>query len=512
MPKARTNSKLSLDGRTLNLGDVDRVARAGIPPRITLNRQAQSRIRAGHAFVRRVIGDHRTVYGINTGFGRLADVSIPLGDLRQLQRNLILSHSAGVGPLCLREEVRAMMLLRLNLLARGHSGVRLEVARRLADFLNLGICPLVPRWGSVGASGDLAPMAHIALALIGEGQVEIGGRLTGASRVLSRLKLAPIVLEPKEGLALVNGVQASTALLALAINDLRRLMAAADAVCALTSLAVGARPEAFDLRLARVRPHPGHLHSAQRVMALLQGQPGVGDTKRVQDPYSIRCAPQVHGVCHEAIEASAETCTIEMNSSTDNPLLFPQQGDALSGGNFHGAPIGHAADRCAIAICDAAAISERRTALLMDPQFNQATPFLTPSRAEGLHSGMMMWQVTAASLVSAMKTLAHPASVDSIPTSLGQEDHVSMSFWAADKLRQSVERWRYVLAIEALAAWRTLALRGRIPKKGPLAQLSKVIGTAHGRSFADAVLGTAVEKLARELALAEGVLPRRGGA
>ncbi|MBI3872879.1 MAG: histidine ammonia-lyase [candidate division Zixibacteria bacterium] len=491
---------LRLDGRSLTLGDFARVASGSRPPRVTIAASARRRMSAAEKVVLDVLRGDRAVYGVNTGFGRLAEVRIRPDQHRQLQRNLILSHSAGVGPLCTRAEVRGMILLRLNLLAQGHSGVSRRPADRLAFFLNADLCPDVPRHGSVGASGDLAPMAHVALAVIGEGTVRLAGKPMSSRTALRRLRLSPLLLAAREGLALINGVQASTALLALAVADCRRLLESADLTGALSALAMAARPESFDPRLAEVRHHPGQAESARRIARYLRSSGArLTPSSRVQDPYSVRCAAQVHGVGRDSLAVAVGVCECEMNAATDNPLVFAESREILAGGNFHGAPIGHTADHLAAVVTDLASISERRTALLMDPQFNRATPFLVPPHGEGLHSGMMMWQVTAASLVSEMKTLAHPASVDSIPTSMGQEDHVSMSMWAADKLRRIVERWLVVLSIEALGAWRALTIQDRLPRRGPLGELAQSIGKLHGTKLADRMLGPTVEEIGRLL-------------
>lgn len=499
MPGKNSRQPLQVDGDSLTLESFERVARPDPATRVVLSRRAISRMERACSVIRRVVHDGLVVYGVTTGFGRLAEINISPSQRRSLQRNLILSHATGVGPLCTRSEVRGMMLLRLNLLANGHSGTRVAIARRLAVFLNSDLCPVVPRRGSVGASGDLAPMAHIALAVIGEGEVFLSGRRQNAGRALSSLKLSPINLEAKEGLALINGVQASTALLALSLCNIRRLMEVADLTCALTAVAINARKEAFDPRLAAVRGHAGHMQSSRRILQYLRSSGRRRDPKRVQDPYSIRCAPQVHGACRDTVAVAVLTCETEMNAVTDNPIVFPDSGDIVTGGNFHGAPIGHTADQLAASIADVAAISERRIAVLMDPALTDATSFLGPANGEGLHSGLMMWQVTAAALVSEMKTLAHPASVDSIPTSLGQEDHVSMSMWAADKLGQVVERWRTVVAIEALAAWRAVALADRIPQGGLLRSVTDRLRELNRPSFADALLGSTIQTIESEI-------------
>lgn len=500
MAPRRSSSAITIDGHSLTLENLEHVARADNAPVIRLSANAKRAMQRSRDLVTRVIAEQRTVYGINTGFGHLADVRIDAGALETLQRNLIMSHAAGIGPECARDQVRAMMLLRLNCLACGHSGARVEIAERLADLLIHDICPVVPCRGSVGASGDLAPMAHIALTLIGEGKVHHRGRLTSAQRALAAHKLKPLVLQPKEGLALINGVQASTAILALALTDMKRLIEAQDAVCALTVVALGARRDAFDQRIADARPHPGQVLSTKRLNYWLTGCAEPDPSRlRVQDPYSVRCAPQVHGPCRETIASGCEVCEREMNAATDNPLLFPAEGDVISGGNFHGAVIGQTADRCTAAIADAASIAERRVSLLMDPCVSGASRFLAPLGGEGVNSGLMMWQVTAAALVSEMKTLSHPASVDSIPTSLNQEDHVSMSMWAARKMADCVALWRNVLAIEAVAAWRTLLIKKQVPVHGQLKRIAELVSEHHGRRLDDAILGKVIAKVGDEL-------------
>jgi len=496
--KPSTKGRLHLDGRSLRLVNFARVARADVPPRVSLSTQARALMAKSAQHVRAMLKSQQTVYGVNTGFGRLAEVRISASDLAALQRNLIVSHAAGVGPPCEREEVRGMIVLRLNCLAKGLSGVRPQIADRLSAMLNNDILPLVPQRGSVGASGDLAPMAHIALTVIGEGDVDVGGRRMPAKRAWAAIGIDPIELHAKEGLALINGVQASTSMLALALDDLRMLIEAADQIAALTAHAIAARHDPFESVLAQARPHPGQAVSARNILAALRAAERRSPAKRVQDPYAVRCTPQVHGVCHDAVLSATRVVETEFNSATDNPLIFGE-GRAISGGNFHGAPIGHAADHLAAVVADVASISERRVCLLMDPVYNGATPFLVPKGGEGLHSGLMMWQVTAASQVSELKTLAHPASVDSIPTSLGQEDHVSMSMWASIKLRRAVERWRTVLAIEAMAAWRASRLNGRLPQRGALLRAANTIGATHGSSLADRQLGHVVTALSERI-------------
>jgi histidine ammonia-lyase len=394
------------------------------------------------------------VYGINTGFGDLANVRIPAEKLRALQERLVLSHAAGVGEPLADEVVRAMLLLRANTLARGHSGVRVETVEALLTLLLHDVLPLVPSRGSVGASGDLAPLAHLALPLLGRGRVRIGGREATGAEGLRRAGLEPLVLEAKEGLALINGTQAMTSLLALAALAARRLVRIADLVGALTTDALRGTDTAFDARLHELRAHPGQRASAANLWRLLQGS-GIRDSHRlndvrVQDPYSIRCMPQVHGAVRDVAADVERKLAIEMNSVTDNPLVFPETGEVLSGGNFHGEPIALAADSLTIALAELGAISERRIEKLTNHAFSGLPPFLVADA--GLNSGFMIAQVTAAALASENKVLSHPASVDSIPTSADKEDHVSMGMGAALKLHAVVRNVDHILAIELLAA------------------------------------------------------------
>ncbi|HUD71746.1 MAG TPA: histidine ammonia-lyase [Dongiaceae bacterium] len=446
-----------LDGQDLDLETVGRVARGGV--RLALGPAARARIDAAHAVVRRVLEGPDQVYGVNTGFGHLKDIRIPPDDLEALQANLIRSHAAGVGAPLPADATRALMLLRAHVLARGHSGVRPIVVESLVAHLNAGILPVVPEQGSVGASGDLAPLSHLALLLIGEGRAIADGRATTAAAAQKAAGLAPLTLGPKEGLALVNGTQMITAVGTLAALEARDLAAHADLAGAASLEALKGSHKAFDARLHALKPHRGQIDSAANLRALLddsaiaRSHAGCG---RVQDAYSLRCMPQVHGAARELIGFVEALLAVEINAITDNPIVFPDSGDLVSGGNFHGEAPAMALDALAIAAAEIAAISERRIERLMNPVFSGLPPFLTPK--PGVNSGLMMAQVTAAALVSENKILCHPASVDSIPTEAGQEDHVSMGPIAARKARRVVAHARQVVAIELLAACQALDL------------------------------------------------------
>ena len=443
---------LSLDGRSLRIADV--VAVADARKGATLSADARARMRKTRDVVDRAVQAGTPVYGVNTGFGKLSDVSIPLEQLEALQRNLVRSHAAGVGDPLPEREVRAMMLLRANVLATGYAGARDEVVDALLAMLNAGVWPMVPEQGSVGASGDLAPLAHLALVLIGEGHAYRDGALDDASAQLARAGLKPVALAAKEGLALINGTQAHTAVAALAAAELWRLWHAAHVATAMSLEALLGTPDAFDSRIADARGQLGQHASATLLRTLLADSEireshRYGDP-RVQDAYALRCAPQVHGPAHDALQFAMGIIDRELNAATDNPLVM-ETGELISGGNFHGQAVALASDVLSIVSANLAVISERRTDRLVHPDFNQGLPaFLAGS--PGLESGFMMTQVTAAALASENKVLAHPASVDSIPTDGNKEDVVPMAMGAAVKLRRSVRNLRHVLAIELIAA------------------------------------------------------------
>lgn len=445
-------------GEHLNIEDVVAVARERA--QVALSSHARERMARSREVVERVVREGRTVYGITTGVGDLAGVRISVDQSALLQVNIVRSHSAGVGDPLSEEVVRAMMVLRAHALALGYSGVREPVVQLLLGMLNRGVHPVIPAQGSVGASGDLAPLAHLALALIGEGDVRVEGRTVPAARALGEMNLHPVVLQPKEGMALINGTQMMTGCGAVAVFDARALAVCADVAGAMTCEALHGLIDAFDPRLHEVRPHPGQGRSAANLRRLISGSDISGASQaqvKVQDAYALRCMPQVHGACRDAIEYTAQVVEIEMNSATDNPLIFPDDDRIISGGNFHGQPIALALDVLAIAVSELAGIAERRIERLVNPHLSGLPAFLTQDG--GLHSGLMLAQYTAAALVSENKVLSHPASVDSIPTSANQEDHVSMGAAAARKALQVVGHAQQVLGIELLCAAQALDLR-----------------------------------------------------
>jgi histidine ammonia-lyase len=443
---------IELTGKDLTLEAVEAVSRGGA--NAELSAAARQQMRASRQTVLDLVAAGEPVYGVNTGFGDLASQRIDPANIRSLQERLLLSHAAGIGQRLPDDVVRGMLLLRANTLARGHSGVRVQLVERLLTLLNRDLLPLVPRKGSVGASGDLAPLAHLALPLIGRGKVFVNGQETDSAVALEAAGLEPLVLEPKEGLALINGTQAMTASLALSALDARTLLRLADLIGALSTDAFRGTDSCFEARVHQLRPHPGQIASAANLWELLQGSEIRDshrvDDLRVQDPYSFRCMPQVHGAARDVQTETVRKLEIEMNAVTDNPLVFPEDGEVFSAGNFHGEPIAMAADFLAIALAEIGSISERRIEKLTYPAFSNLPPFLVEDA--GLNSGFMLAHVTAAALASENKGLAHPASVDSIPTSADKEDHVSMGQTAALKLRRTVRNVRRILGIELLAA------------------------------------------------------------
>jgi histidine ammonia-lyase len=466
---------LLLSGRDLTAADVEAVARERQD--VALAPDAAERMRASRAVIERLVADGETVYGVTTGFGDLAGVRIDPAQTADLQRNLVRSHAAGVGDPLPVEVVRAMLLLRANALAVGLSGVRAELAELLCAMLNAEVHPVVPSRGSVGASGDLAPLAHLALVVIGEGEAEIddAGPGTGTD-ALARAGLAPLALEAKEGLALLNGTQLMSALAALALADARRLATSADVIGAMSLEAMLGTVAAFDEKLIGARPHPGQIAVAAHLRALLDGsQIGASHAAsghRVQDPYSLRCMPQVHGAVRDALDQLERVLNVEMNAATDNPLVF-ESGEVVSGGNFHGEPLALAIDYATIAVTELASISERRAARLVDAHLSGLPAFL--SDEPGLSSGLMIAQYTAAALVNELQALAHPASVDTIPTSANQEDHVSMGATGALQLREAVDRAEAVLAIEALCAAQGLDFRAPMAPGTGVAQAHALV-------------------------------------
>ena len=461
-----------LTGADLTVADVEAVARHGVA--VALDVHARERIAEAREVIEGLVAEGAVVYGVTTGFGDLATTFIAPAEAGRLQENLLMSHAVGVGPAFPREVVRAMLLLRANTLALGHSGCRPIVVDRLLDLLRLGVHPVVPEQGSVGASGDLAPLAHLALPLIGRGQAELHGQVVPGLMALREVGLEPLTLEAKEGLALLNGTQMMGALAALLLADADRLVRTASVAAALSVDALLGTDVAFSAAYQLARPHPGQVAVAAELRHLLRDS-GLqaahhGSAHKVQDPYSLRCVPQVHGAVRDALEHLRRVLDIELNSATDNPLVFPGGGVAdaealatgggrvISGGNFHGEPIALALDFAKLAIAELGSISERRTALLVDPRLNGGlAPFLAPS--SGVESGMMIYQYTAAALASEHKVLAHPASVDSIPTSANQEDHVSMGSIAARHARAVLAGVERIVAIELVVAAQALDLR-----------------------------------------------------
>jgi len=445
---------VTLDGASLTLEQVEAIADGS---RCRLAASARARVRASRAIVEESIADRKQVYGVNTGFGHLARVHIPADKIEALQLNLIRSHSAGVGRPLPERTVRAILALRANCLVRGHSGLRFDVIRRLCQMLDAGIHPVIPSQGSVGASGDLAPLAHVALTLVGEGEVFFKGRRVATARALRTAGLAPLRLQAKEGLALINGTQVMSAIALLALLAAERLCVAADVVGAMSLEALMGSHAAFDRRIHRARPQPGQGVSAANLRKLLRSseiEKSHADCGRVQDCYSLRCMPQVHGAVRDALAYVRRVLECEVNASTDNPMVFAESGQLVSGGNFHGQPVSLASDHLGTATCSLATISERRIERLVNPDLSGLPAFL--AHDPGLHSGFMIAHVTAASLVSENKVLAHPASVDTISTSAAKEDHVSMGAQAARKASRIVEHSATVLAIEALCAGQAL--------------------------------------------------------
>ena len=449
--------RILLDGAKLTIADACGAARA-TTSEISLAPPAIDAMLASRSLIERLAAGEAPIYAVNTGVGLLANVRIPRQDLDQLQRNVIRSHAAGVGEPLAREVVRAMMLIRANVLAKGFSGIRPVVAERICDLLNRGVTPVVPSQGSVGASGDLAPLAHMALVLTGEGEAEFAGQPLTGGEALARAGIAPIELQPKEGISLINGTQAMLAIGCLELEAAETLAESADVICALSLDALRGTPRAFDDRIHQARPHPGQMASAARLRELIDGSEIRQShlvCRRVQDAYSLRCAPQVHGAVRDSLAEARRVFAIELNGATDNPLVFGDE--ILSGGNFHGEPVALQLDFLAIALTALAGISERRIDRLVNPALNEELPAFLAGNP-GLESGLMMCQVTAASLVAENRVLAHPASAGSITTSGNKEDFVSMGMTAAVKFQRVVRNTRAVLAIEALAAARALDL------------------------------------------------------
>ena len=495
---------LILDGQSLTLAEIEAVSLTRCPVAIApaaLTRVAQSR-----ALIEEILAAGETVYGVNTGFGKLSDVRIPAENLAQLQTNLVRSHAGGVGQPLSEAESRAMLLLRANVLAKGFSGCRPALVELLVALLNAGVHPVIPEKGSVGASGDLAPLAHLALVAIGEGEAFYKGARMAGGEALRQAGLKPIVLAAKEGLALLNGTQAMTAVGALAVARARRVAQLADLAGAMSLEALMGTPAAFDPRIQQARPHRGQIRSAEHLVELLADS-SIREShrtadSRVQDAYCLRCMPQVHGAARDALEHVRGILEIESGSATDNPLVFPDnssktsiRGAVLSGGNFHGAPLAYAFDYAAIVLTDLACITERRIDRLLNIDINEGLPaFLSPD--PGLSSGFMIAQIVAAALINECQVLAHPSSAGSIPTDGGKEDHVSMGMTGALKLRQIVENAERVVGIELMCAAQGLEFRRPLRASREVEQAHAVVRTLLPRLEQDRVLAHDIEAMA----------------
>jgi histidine ammonia-lyase len=494
------NDSLPLSGQPFTLEQIQQVSVGRLQP--TLSSDTRKRVAASREVVEKLLREHRIVYGVNTGFGKLADVHIPESQLASLQVNLVRSHAAGLGRPLSKPETRAMMLLRANVLATGHSGCRVLLIETLLKMLASDIAPRIPEKGSVGASGDLAPLAHLALALIGESECLFEGKWVPSREALRTAQVEPIELAPKEGLALLNGTQAMVAVGALGILRAERVAKLADLAGAMSLDALKGTPVAFDERVHLARPHRGQQQAATHLRELLKDSDirasHLSNDPRVQDAYCLRCMPQVHGATRMALAHARQTVEIESGSATDNPLVFAESEEILSGGNFHGAPLALVYDYAAIALTDLMSIMERRIDRLINPDLNEdLPPFL--SAQPGLSSGFMIAHVCAASLLSEARVLAHPASVDSVPTSGGKEDHVSMGMTAALKLRQIVENAEYALAIELMTAAEGIDYRRPLRSSPNIEKAHAMIRAMVPRLTEDRPPSADLETLARAL-------------
>ena len=455
---------MELNGQTMTLTEIATVALGDAA--VEVSPSARPRILASRKVIEDIVARDAVVYGVSTGFGKLSDVRIPRGELAQLQLNLVRSHACGIGNPLPEPEVRAMILLRANVLTLGLSGIRFEIIEILCKMLNCRVCPVVPEKGSVGASGDLAPLAHLALSLIGEGEAFFQGERMESREAFRRAGLEPVELQAKEGLALLNGTQAMHAVGGLALLRAKRLSRVADVSGAMSLEALKGTPVAFDPRLQNARPHPGQKAVAKHLLSILEGseirQSNLKEDPRIQDAYSLRCMPQVHGAVRDALSHCENVLLIESGSATDNPLVFYENGDVISGGNFHGAPLALAFDYAAIALTDLMSISERRIERIINPDMNEGLPAFL-ARHPGMESGFMIAHVAAAALLNEAKVLGHPSSIDNVPTSGGKEDHVAMGMTGALKLRAIVDLGESLLAIELLAG--AEALEHRHPLK-----------------------------------------------
>ena len=496
--------RLILDGQALTLAEIEAVSLAGCE--VAVAPAALRRVVESRGLIEGILAAGETVYGVNTGFGKLSDVRIPPDKLAQLQMNLVRSHAGGVGQPLSEAESRAMVLLRANVLAKGFSGCRPALVEGLVALLNAGVHPVIPEKGSVGASGDLAPLAHLALVIIGEGEAIYKGERMAGGEALRRAGLEPIALAAKEGLALLNGTQAMTAVGGLATARARRVAKLADVAGAMSLEALKGTPAAFDERIHKARPHAGQIASAAHLVHLLAGseirEAHRERDSRVQDAYCLRCMPQVHGAARDVLDHVAGVLEIEAGSATDNPLVFPGSpagtltgGAVVSGGNFHGAPLAYAFDYAAIALTDLAGITERRIDRLLNPDINEGLPaFLSPD--PGLSSGFMIAQIVAAALINECQVLSHPASTGNIPTDGGKEDHVSMGMTGALKLRQIVDNAERITAIELMCAAQALEFRRPLKSSPEIESAHAKVRSVVRRLGEDRVLSTDIDALA----------------
>lgn len=447
---------IRIDGSSLTIEDVIKVAYNGY--KVELTEEAKKRINKSRDIVEEIVENNKIVYGITTGFGKFSDVAISKDECKELQRNLIMSHACGAGDKFPSEVVKTIMLLRANALSKGYSGIRLGVLETLIEMINKGVCPQIPEKGSLGASGDLAPLAHMVLPMIGEGEAEFEGTVMTGKDAMDKAGIQIVELAAKEGLALINGTQVMTAVGTIALYESIRLIKYSDIAAALTLEALRGIRDSFDLRVQEVRPHKGQLQTAENILALVEGSTFITNQGelRTQDAYTLRCVPQIHGASKDAVNYVKEKVEIEINSVTDNPIIF-DNGDVISGGNFHGQPMALSFDFLGIAVAELANVSERRLERLVNFQLNDLPPFLVKNG--GLNSGFMITQYAAASLVSENKILAHPASVDSIPSSANQEDHVSMGTIAARKSMEIINNTRRVISTEIIAACQAIDFR-----------------------------------------------------
>ncbi|MGE5631268.1 MAG: histidine ammonia-lyase [Caulobacteraceae bacterium] len=486
---------LLIDGEHLTINDVVNVARSDFF--VELSEQAVRKVKKSREYVDSLVDNGAVVYGITTGFGKFSDVFISKEDTKALQRNLIVSHACSLGDALPEETVRAIMLLRANALAKGYSGIRLDTLNTLIEMLNNGVHPIIPEKGSLGASGDLAPLANMVLVMLGEGEAIYQGEKMSGREAMDKAGIEVVQLTSKEGLALINGTPVMTAIGALAVYDAENLLKNADIISAMTLEALRGITTAFDEKVHKVRGHKGQVISARNMLRIVEGSELTTEQGqiRVQDAYTLRCIPQIHGASRDAIHYIKEKVSIELNAATDNPLVFADEDQVISGGNFHGQPIALSMDFLGIAVSELANVSERRLERLVNPQLNDLPAFLT--KKGGLNSGFMITQYAAASIVSENKVLAHPASVDSIPSSANQEDHVSMGTTAARKARVILDNVQKVLAIEAFAAAQAISFRGNVKFGKGTSEAYKIIRREVPPVDEDRVMYTDMNKLDR---------------